>query len=344
MDKLILFTDSDRKKLVSKATGDSKFGNHVQLITHSSNIYDQLRALDVDYVLFGIPEDVGVFANYGKSGTYSAWDFVIKVLLNIQNNQFTNPKKLAIIGYLDFTKEQTIVNGLDKDKPRDIKKARKIVEDIDKEVTHLVHEIVRSGKIPIVIGGGHNNAYGCIKGTSLALDSKINVINLDAHTDFRPEEGRHSGNAFSYAFAEGFLGKYFVFGVHENHMVQRVINTLSKLKKHVKYITFEDLAIRKKLKFSAECNRAIEFIGDKPFGIEIDCDAIENMPSSAMTVSGFSPNKAREFLNFFASHKNVKYLHISEAAPVLAPKKRGKLVAKLISYLITDFMQARGND
>ena len=84
MNRLHLFTETDRKKLVKKESNDSKFGNHVQLITHSSNIYDQLKTLDVDFVLFGIPEDIGVFANHGVSGAYSTWDAVVKVLLNLQ--------------------------------------------------------------------------------------------------------------------------------------------------------------------------------------------------------------------------------------------------------------------
>ena len=344
MNRLHLFTETDRKKLVKKESNDSKFGNHVQLITHSSNIYDQLKTLDVDFVLFGIPEDIGVFANHGVSGAYSTWDAVVKVLLNIQNNRFTNPKRLAIIGHLDFSKEQRQIVKYDQNKFSDIKKARKIVEEIDKEVTYLVHQITKAGKKPIVIGGGHNNAYGCIKGTSLTLNTPINVINLDAHTDFRAEEGRHSGNAFSYAYAEGFLKKYFIFGVHENYMLQHIYETLNKLKKHITYNTFEDIVIRKKLKFRAECERANNFVGDKPFGIEIDCDAIGNMASSAMTLSGFTPMKTREFLNYFATNSNAKYLHISEAAPILAPKKRAQLCAKLIVDLITDFMKASSND
>ncbi len=74
MDKLILFTETGKSKLGNKESGDSKFGNHIQLITHTCNIYDQLKNLDVGYVLFGIPDDVGVFANNGTSGTYSAWE------------------------------------------------------------------------------------------------------------------------------------------------------------------------------------------------------------------------------------------------------------------------------
>jgi len=340
MDKLILFTEIDKNKLVNKESGDSKFGNHVQLITDTCNIYDQLKNLDVDYVIFGIPEDVGVFANHGLSGTSTAWEATIKILLNTQNNQFTNPNRLAVLGYLDFNDEQIALSELSQNKDSDIRKAMKMVNTIDTHVTQLMHDIIKAGKKPIVIGGGHNNAYGNIKGTSLALNTSINVINLDAHTDFRAEEGRHSGNAFSYAYAEGFLDQYFVFGIHENYMLQHVLETIKHLSARIAYNSFDDLMIRKTLKFKAECKRALEFVSHKPFGIEIDCDAIEGIPSSAMTPSGFSPNKTREFLNYFASHKNVQYLHICEAAPNLAPKKMVKHTAKLISYLITDFMKA----
>jgi formiminoglutamase len=44
----------------------------------------------------------------------------------------------------------------------------------------------------------------------------VNAINFDAHSD-RILEGRHSGNGFSYAYEEGFLKKYFIFGLHENY-------------------------------------------------------------------------------------------------------------------------------
>ncbi len=340
MDKLILFTEIDKNKFINKESGDSKFGNHVQLITDTCNIYDQLKNLDVDYVLFGIPEDVGVFANHGLPGTSATWEATIKILLNIQNNQFSKPHRLAILGYLDFKEAQLAISQLNQNRESDIKKARKLVSEIDTHVTQLMHDIIKAEKKPIIIGGGHNNAYGNIKGTALALNNSINVINLDAHTDFRAEDGRHSGNAFSYAYAEGFLDKYFVFGIHENYMLQHVLETVNHLSVRVAYNSFEDLMIRKKLKLKAEYKRALDFVSGKPFGIEIDCDAIEGIPSSAMTPSGFSPNKSREFLNYFASHKNAQYLHICEAAPNLAPKKMVKHTAKLISYLITDFMKA----
>jgi len=336
MDKLILFDNIQLKKILNKRSGESKFGEHVQTLTSVSNIYEQLKNLDVDYVVLGLPEDVGVFANYGKSGASNVWEVVIKFLLNTQNNQFIDSNKVLILGHLDFRDEQEIVSNLDQSKKNDIQKARKIVSQIDEHVTNSIYQIIKSGKKPIIIGGGHNNAYGNIKGTSLALNTPINAINFDAHTDFRLEEGRHSGNGFKYAHSEGFLNNYFIFGLHENYTSQAIIDSMDELKT-VDYNTFESIAIRKELKFKAEMKRALEFVAKNPFGVEIDCDAIQNIPSSAMSPSGYSVNQARLFVNHFAKHKNASYLHICEAAPT---KKTKSQVGKLISYLLTDFIKA----
>ncbi|GAA3640936.1 formimidoylglutamase [Flavivirga jejuensis] len=337
MDKLVLFKNSSQNKLLNKRLGESKFGQHVKILTDISNIYEQLKNLDVMYVIIGLPEDVGVFANHGKTGTSKAWEATLKVLLNIQSNQYTKANNVLILGHLDFTSEALEISELDISKKKDILKARKIVSKIDNYVSYIINQIVLAGKKPIIIGGGHNNAYGNIKGTSLALNKPINVINFDAHSDFRPEEGRHSGNGFSYAYAEGFLKNYFIFGLHKNYTSDKLFKTLNKLKS-IKYNTFESLEIRKELKFKNELNRALNHISKAPFGIEIDCDAIENIPSSAMTPSGFSVNKTRRFLNFFAQQEHACYLHICEASP---NKKTSAQIGKLITYLITDFISPR---
>ena len=87
--------------------------------------------------------------------------------------------------------------NLDFNATNDRKRLSELVNQIDKEVVHTITSIVKTGKIPIIIGGGHNNAYGNIKGTALAKGKPINAVNLDAHSDFRILEGRHSGNGFS---------------------------------------------------------------------------------------------------------------------------------------------------
>ena len=120
MDKLVLFNNNIRNKLLNKRSGESKFGQHVKLLTNISNIYEQLKNLDVEFVIIGLPEDVGVYANYGKPGTSAAYEATIKILLNIQSNRFTNARKTLILGHLNFEEEVEKVNQLDSTKKKDI--------------------------------------------------------------------------------------------------------------------------------------------------------------------------------------------------------------------------------
>jgi len=339
MDNLVLFNKNDLKNLLKNRQGESKFGKHIQLLSNFNTIYEDIANLDVRYVIFGIKEDIGVFANYGKIGASRSWDATLNSLLNIQSNQFTFPQKVLLLGHLDYSAYLEKLNKLDQNNKKNIMKARKKVAKIDLDVSELVYQIIKAGKIPIIIGGGHNNAYGNIKGASLALKKPINAINFDAHSDYRAEEGRHSGNGFSYAHSEGFLKQYFIFGLHENYTSEVIFKYLDK-NKLIQYNTFESLEIRKILKFKTELERSMEFISKSPYGIEVDCDAIKNIPSSAMTPSGFSVNKARRFVNYFGEHENAKYLHICEAAPTAETETQ---VGKLITYLITDFIRANAN-
>ena len=213
------------------------------------------------------------------------------------------------------------------------------LKKIDKEVSYIVCKIIQAGKIPIIIGGGHNNSYGNIKGTALAKGKAINAVNFDAHSDFRILEGRHSGNGFSYAFEEGFLKKYFIFGLHENYTSKSVLDIIKKLEDRVRYNTYDSINIRKEKDFRQEMAVALDFIKNDPFGIEIDLDAIPNIASSAMTLSGFSIEELRSFISFFAKQKNASYIHICEGAPDLDQEKNNHLIGKLIGYLVTDFIK-----
>ncbi len=340
MQNLIPFTISDLAKITNHRSGEVKFGEKMQTIPKNYDIIQYLKMSDAKYVLLGIPEDIGIRANYGRPGAASAWESAIKSIANIQHNRFCKGSNLLILGTLDFVNETQEAENLDFNVTDDRKKLNLLVEKIDKEVTHIISTIVKAGKKPIIIGGGHNNAYGNIKGTALAKGKPINAINFDAHSDFRILEGRHSGNGFSYAYEEGFLKKYFVFGLHENYTSKNVLDILKNLEDKVRFNTYDEINIRKKKNFNDEMFAAHEFVKNDFYGIEIDLDALPNIASSAMTLSGFSVEELRRFVSFFANHKNASYLHICEGAPDLGEEKNNHLIGKLIGYLITDFMKA----
>ncbi|MFD0962677.1 formimidoylglutamase [Pseudofulvibacter geojedonensis] len=339
MTHLNIYTQEEVLQFVNTRNGEKKFGEKVLTISKSNNLDEELINSKAKYVLFGIQESIGVKANKGIQGTETAWKTCLNSLLNTQNNSYNKGKKILLLGYLDFSGFMHKAEKLDSNNQEDLKALYRLVDDIDTEVSNLVYKIVKAGKIPIIIGGGHNNAYGNIKGTSLALNKAINAINFDAHTDFRALEGRHSGNGFSYAFQEGFLNKYFVFGLHENYTSKKVFNEMNALHDHINFNTFEAIAIRKENSFNAEIEYAHSFVKSDKYGVEIDLDAIQGVASSAMTPSGFSVNETRQFLSRVANSKKVAYLHLCEAAPSLSNGNE-KQIGKVLSYLITDFIRA----
>lgn len=332
MEGLKLYTYKTIEKLVSKRDGEIRLGEKISFVQNLEEIVKS----DANFVLFGIPEDIGVRANYGKSGASKAWEACLNSFLNIQENEFTNGENIILLGEIDCKTEMEKAANIDDSDPNYYPKLGDLVKIIDEKVSLLVEKLVSAGKTPIIIGGGHNNAYGNIKGTSKALKKPLNVLNIDAHTDLRQLEHRHSGNGFSFAQRDGFLGKYSIFGLHKNYTPQYIFDEI-KAVSNIKFHLFEDLILQTHQGKMAAFNSQLEFINKQAFGLELDCDAIINFPSSAQSPSGFALNMLRNFLQIASEEKNCKYLHICEAAP---QKENFTQVGKALSFFITDFIKA----
>ena len=345
MNNIKLLTANELAKLTNHRSGEIKFGEKVEIIPDGVDIWKFIKESSAKFVLFGIPEDIGVKANHGRTGASTAFESALKSLVNIQYNKFCKGNDLLILGELDVAEEMEKASHLSISNKNEKKELFDLVSKVDKEVSHIIHQIVSTGKFPIIIGGGHNNAYGNIKGLALAKGKPVNAVNFDAHTDFRIMEGRHSGNGFTYAFEEGFLKNYFIFGLHENFVSKSVFNTIKTLQERVRYVSYEEIEVRKTKDFNIELNNAYQFVKTDPFGIELDLDAIPGIYSSAMTLTGFSVQQARHYIHFFGKNKNAAYLHICEAAPNLDDNKTNShLTGKLIAYLITDYIKSKSLD
>ncbi|WP_299157520.1 formimidoylglutamase [uncultured Tenacibaculum sp.] len=331
------FSEHDIKNFVSLRQGETKIGELIHTVSNNNNnISEELKKSSAKFVIFGVPEDIGVKMNYGNGGAHTAFTPALKAFLSTQENQFISGKDIFVLGYLDYLED---VSDFDKN-DREI--GDLLVKSIDKKLSEVIKMIIDANKTPIVIGGGHNNSYGNLKGLSEAKKQPINVVNLDAHTDLRQLEERHSGNGFSYAIEHKYLEKYFMFGLHENYTPQYIFDYIHNNSK-IDYNTYEDLEVYKSISFDNELERTANFIQDQPFGIEIDLDCIQNFPSSAMTSSGFSPLQARQFVHYFGKNPNASYIHICEGAPsVMNDETAAGQVGKFISYLISDFIKAQG--
>lgn len=306
-----------------------------------------LQQSTAPFVLFGIPEDIGVKANMGIGGADSVWVPFLQSFLNIQSNDFLEGSNILLLGHFDFSDIESLIEQNAHDFDEKLEARRHAVNMIDDEVEQLVHMITQNKKIPVVIGGGHNNAYPCIKGAAKGFHkagilpiAQINAINLDAHTDFRPMEGRHSGNGFTYAEADGYLEKYCVVGIHENYLPQNVWMDIVN-NPFVDCITYEDIFVHEKRTFLQAIGHATGFTEDSLCGIEIDLDSVANVLSSASSPAGISIQHARQYINFTAADSKVAYLHICEGAAQLSNGRTSADTGKLISYLVSDFLKAK---
>lgn len=326
---------------------ETKLGERVLVAEGGSDLAASIARSAAEYVVVGIPEDIGASANEAIRGAASAWASFLDNFLNIQSNEFLSGESVLVLGHFDFSDLRTVIDQHAQGQEERTAAFRHAVQTIDDEVELLIKLITTAGKLPIVIGGGHNNAYPLIKGSAKGLHkagliplAQINCVNLDAHTDYRPAEGRHSGNAFRYADEDGYLQKYCVIGVHENYIPQNVWLDICS-NPFLDCITYEDIFILEKRSFPQAVAHATDFTDENYIGLELDLDSIEGVLSSAVTPSGVQAVHARQYVTFAATDSRIAYLHICEGATLLEDGRSDASTGKLISYIVTDFVKAR---
>lgn len=303
--------------------GETKLGETVQ-------IGEDFQQSSAKFVVLGIQESIGVKANLGIAGTHTAWPAFLASFLNIQNTNKLHGEQIHLLGAFDFT---AIAKAADSPEAY-----RQLTPIMDEAIAPLIEAIVAANKIPVIVGGSHSNAYPIIKGVSKAKKQAISVINLDAHADFRPLEGRHSGNPFSTAKKEGVLDDYCILGLHENYNSQNMLDEMDR-QKNIHYYFWEDIYLRKKVSFEAALQDFLQLNKKITCGIELDTDSIAGVLSSAKTSSGFSTTEARYYAYQCGHNLNTAYLHICEAATELESGLKDSSTGKLLSYLVSDFMK-----
>ncbi len=324
---------------------ETKLGERVNGTGNGADWVEMVQLSKAKYVVIGIPEDIGVRANYGTGGADTVWLPFLTSFLNIQSNDYFTGEEVLLLGHFDFGDIKYLVENNAYGQEELIDAYRRAVSIIDEEVENLIKVVAAFRKIPIVIGGGHNNAYPIIKGVAKGLYkaamiplAQINVINLDAHADFRTTEGRHSGNGFRYASEDGYLGKYAIVGIHENYISQNVLMDIHN-DPFVDYISYEEIFLHERKTFIQSVAHATGFTEDTFTGVELDLDCIENMLTSAASPAGLTTLQARQFVTFVAQDAKAAYLHICEGANQLSDGRKSELTGKLVSYLVSDFIK-----
>ena len=340
---LNLINQQQLEQYCATRSGEVRVGAAVRLPKLQLDLTEQLAQAKADgcrFVLLGVPEDIGPRANLGQAGANDGWQAFLSKFLNLQSNDFIAASELLLLGAIACDDLQQRAQNAD------INVLRQLVSELDARLDTVAQAIFSAGLLPLVIGGGHNNSYPLLKALTSVSQKRANSANLDPHSDFRPLEGRHSGNGFSYAHHAGYLQHYFVLGLHE---LKNSAATLAQLQQaKADYCSYQRIFVRQELSYQQALEQCIDFVvqGDGDIGIEVDTDSISLMPVSAFTNCGVSVQSAEQFVYHLARLPRTRYLHLAEAAPPQHPagKSAGLNEAgQVLSALVFAFIQGKQN-
>lgn len=325
-------------------SGEVRLGQTIHALAQQSSSEDYRAALHAAYqqgariALVGVPESIGPRGNLGRGGAETAWPTALKGLLNLQATPFIASHEVLIVGHVECADLQQQSAALSTENAQDVQQLRALCAQLDQRVMQALVPLFDAGYEVILIGGGHNNAYPLLRSLSEVETTPVGAVNLDPHADFRAREGRHSGNGFSYAFTEGFLSNYHVMGLHEGKNNAESLRQLADA--GFTYTSVHEL-------YQSDWSQQLASLRQRastwsqPLGIEIDVDALQGVPASAINFNGLSIQHGYSLIAELAALPQTRYLHLAEAAPSLHPAGReaGDMAcAQLLSELVLAYL------
>ena len=339
MQRLKVYSKQDILAHTKVRRFETRIGEMVQYLQNPGNIEQAMQQSSARFVIVGVPESIGIKGNEGTGSADPVWQPFLSNFLNIQSNDFFEGSDVLLLGHFDFSELTNLIESNAHDYEEKLQAYRHAVNSIDDAVEQVTKLITSLKKIPVVIGGGHNNAYGCLKGAAKGLLkagalplAQINAINLDAHAEYKPAEGRHSGNAFRYAEDDGYLAKYCVVGLNEGDLPQNSWLDIAN-NPFIDFVTYEDIFLHGKQSFVQAVQHAVDFTDDTLCGIELDMNTICHSNS----LIGISPLHARQYIHITATQSKPVYLHIAQSDTLVDNNIE---TGKLVSYLVNDFIKA----
>ena len=120
------------------------------------------------------------------------------------------------------------------------------LEKTQEELGEMVAKELKLGNFPLIIGGGHDIAYGHFLGINKVMQGTVGIINLDAHFDLRPfHNGGNSGTPFNQISAllqaQNKTFNYLPIGIRESSNSEELYQIAKRL--NVKYIPMESCTL-----------------------------------------------------------------------------------------------------
>ncbi|RZT93235.1 formiminoglutamase [Ancylomarina subtilis] len=291
-----------------------------QIIT-PINLLEEFEVEANGFGLLGFCCDKGVEQNLGRIGTSKGPRSIRKELANLPCS-FPSTTKIYDCGNIVRTDQK--------------------LEELQETLAEAVYLILKKGLFPIVLGGGHEIAYGHYKGIERFLDEtnqqSLGIFNLDAHFDMRPyENGSSSGTMFAQ-IADDCKRKSKAF----NYMVagiQQYGNTVSLFKKadslNVKYIMAKNITSANMFNIGQDLMRYAKKQENIYFTLCSDVISSAYAPGvSAPQPFGLHPEKILTLIKMMIRSGKVISFDIAEIAPRFDEDNRSSKLAAIIIFAV----------
>ncbi|MDT0605819.1 formimidoylglutamase [Croceitalea rosinachiae] len=271
------------------------------------------------FVLLGYACDEGVKRNQGRIGAKGGPLVIRQALAKMPNHL---EKNVSLIDAGDII----CPNG--------------DLEKIQGALAHLVYELLQKNTIPILLGGGHDIAYGHFNGIKKHLMEankrpSIGIINFDAHFDLRTDDqGPTSGTPFFQIANENEPFHYLCLGIRSDANDKKLFQTAQE--SDVTYVEKNTFRIQ----FTKEINTWIRAFMEKVnhVYVTIDLDGFSSAYApgvSAPSPLGFSPDIVLESLEIIIASGKLISLDIAEMNPKFdIDNQTAKLAASLVHTVI----------
>lgn len=212
------------------------------------------------------------------------------------------------------------------------------LEKTQQELGERVEKELKQGNFPLVIGGGHDIAYGHFLGINNAIKGTVGIINLDAHFDLRPfHNGANSGTPFNQISAllkaQNKTFNYLPIGIRENSNSAELYQTAKTLNVH--YIPMEEFTLDNIPQIKKTIQAFMDEVDCIYLTIDLDGFSSAYCPGvSAPSPIGFQPKFALELINHIFNSKKVISCDIAEMNPVYDEEEITALLAVELINLV----------
>jgi len=272
------------------------------------------------FCFIGYGCDRGVERNLGRPGAARGPDAIRSQLGNLP---------------VGFSDEVTLVDGGDISGVEDVERAQEALAAV-------VARTVEQGYFPVVLGGGHDLAFGHWMGLerTVGLRRRLGVLSFDAHFDLRPAaSGANSGTSFAQIAEHCRTGggdlRYLCLGVQHSANTVRLFQQAEEL--GVGWVLARDISEPRLPEVEARIDAHLE--GLEAVYVTVCADVMSSAFApgvSAPQPLGLAPDMVLHLLKHALASGKVVSFDVAEVSPRFDSDNNTAKVAAIFVYALVE--------